>query len=198
MSAPPSRPVSEHLTDFLRPAFFARLALAYLAVGALILAFEPLLGSVIGRGARDLILLSSATPYLDDITWGGEAFRITTHLLNGHLSIDAQPFWFMVGFPLGFAAALPGLASRAGAARLGIALGVSLAASALMLALAADGTLLENFGRIKLRVNPPWRDMLVRRTLPRLARRSRKRSTDKLDMLILHLKTPPVLAGFFG
>lgn len=167
MSATPSRSVSDQLAGFLRPAFFARLAVAYLAVGALILVCEPLLGAIVARGARDLVLLTSAMAYLDELAWGGEAFRVTTHLMSGHLSIDARAYWFMVGFPVGFAAALPGLASRAGVRRVLLALGVSLAAAAVMLALTADGQLLERFAGVQLHVNPPWRDMLVQKTVRR-------------------------------
>ena len=166
MSTPAPRP-SDLLADFLRPAFLVRLTLAYVAVAALLMLAEPLLGAVMARGARDLILLTSALPYLDSITWSGENFRVTTHLLGGHLSLDRRGYWFMVAFPVGFAIAVPGLLSLRGVVRLLAVTGISIAFAMSLLAIAADGLLSESLWDVRLRVNPPWRDMLVRTAMRR-------------------------------
>jgi len=167
MSESASRPVPELLTDFLRPVFLLRLTLAFLAAAALLMVGDAALGAVIARGARDLILLTSAAPYLDTLTWSGEKFRATTHLLGGHLSIDPQGYWFLVAFPAGFAAALPGLLSLRGLARLLAAIGISVAVASLLLAITADGLITMKLHEVHVRVNPGWRDMLVRSAMGR-------------------------------
>ncbi len=167
MSERASRSVQELLTDFLRPVFLLRLSLAYVAAAALLMVGTPVLGALIARGARDLILLTSAVPYLDTLTWSGESFRATTHLLGGHLSIEPQGYWFVVAFPVGFAAALPGLWSPRGLARLLAATGISVAVAALLLAITIDGLIAETLHTVHVRVNPSWRDTLVRSAMGR-------------------------------
>lgn len=167
MSERAPRPLPELLTGFLRPAFLLRLLLAYVAVSALLMVAAPVLGAVIARGARDLILLTSAVPYLDTLVWSGEHFRATTHLMGGHLSIEPQGYWFLVAFPAGFAAALPGLLSARGLFRLLAATGISIAVASLLLAITADGLIVETLKSVHIRVNPPWRDMLVRSAMGR-------------------------------
>jgi len=167
MSERAPSPVPELLTSFLRPIFLLRLTVAYVAAGALLMVTESALGSLIARGAQDLILLSSAAPYLDSLTWSGEWFRATTHLLGGHLSIEPQGYWFLIAFPTGFAAALPGLVSTKGLLRLLAAIGVSVAVASLLLAITADGLIAQKLHSVHLRVNPSWRDMLVRSAMGR-------------------------------
>ena len=157
----------ELLAEFLRPIFLVRLALAYIGAAALLMVGEPVLGAVIARGARDAILLGSAAPYLDTLAWSGEKFRATTHLLGGHLSVDPQGYWFLIAFPAGFAAALPGLLSLRGVARLLLAIAVSVAVASLLLAITIDGLMAEKFEEVYVRVNPHWRDMLVRSVMQR-------------------------------
>jgi hypothetical protein len=167
MSERAPSPVPELLTRFLRPVFLLRLTVAYVAAGALLMVSESALGSLIARGAQDLILLTSAVPYLDTLTWSGEWFRATTHLLGGHLSIEPQGYWFLIAFPAGFAAALPGLVSAKGAFRLLAAIGVSVAVASLLLAITADGLIAQKLHSVHIRVNPDWRDMLVRSAMGR-------------------------------
>jgi len=167
MSEPASRPVPELLADFLRPAFLLRLALAYAATAGLMMVAESWVGAAVARGARNLILLTSATPYLDTLTWSGDRFRATTHLLGGHLSIEPAGYWFLIAFPAGFAAALPGLLSPRGVVRLLLAAGVSLGVASLLLAITADGLISERLEDFHVRVNPGWRDMLVRSAMGR-------------------------------
>ncbi|MGI9591539.1 MAG: hypothetical protein ACR2P8_09230, partial [Myxococcota bacterium] len=167
MSEPASRSVPELLAEFLRPIFLVRLALAYIGVAALLMVSEPVLGAVIARAARNAILLGSVAPYLDTLTWSGEKFRATTHLMGGHLSIDPQGYWFLIAFPAGFAAALPGLLSLRGLGRLLIAVAVSLVVASLLLAITFDGLMAEKFEEVHVRVNPHWRDMLVRSAMRR-------------------------------
>ena len=167
MSEQTPRALPKLLTEFLGPAFLVRLTLAYIAIAALLMVGAPVLGAVIARIARDLILLTSAVPYLDTLTWSGKVFRATTHLLGGHLSIDPQGFWFMVGFPAGFAVALPGLLSIRGLARLLTAIAVSVAVAGLLLAITMDGLMTEKLEFFYVRVNPTWRVMLVRSAMGR-------------------------------
>lgn len=167
MSERASRPVPELLADFLRPAFLVRLTLAYVGAAAVLMVAMPVLGAVLARGARDVILLTSATPYLDTLTWSEGHFRATTHLMGGHLSIDAQGYWFMIAFPAGFAAALPGLLSARGLLRLLTAIAVSVAVAVVLLAIIADGLIARDLHAVYVRVNPTWRDMMVRSAMGR-------------------------------
>jgi hypothetical protein len=167
MSQPAPRALPELLTGFLRPAFLIRLVVAYIAVAALLMVCAPILGAVVARGARNLILLTSAVPYLDTLTWTENHFRATTHLLGGHLSIDPQSLWFVVVFPTGFAAALPGLLSVRGLARLLATIGISAAVASFLLAITMDGLISAKLHSVYVQVNPGWRDMLVRSAMGR-------------------------------
>jgi len=142
-------------------AFLARLAASYLVVGGLLYATQPLLGRSLARAARDLILISSWVPHLGDVCFDAGVFQLETLLASGALTLDARPYWFVIAFPVGFAAALPGLRTSAYWRRLLGVLAISLAVDTLLVAVTVDANLVGHLRDTGVLVNPRWRDALV-------------------------------------
>lgn len=144
-----------------------RLAAACVVIGGLVALARPLLGPLLARVARNVVTLTSGVPHLAELAYGAGSFRLVTRLADGELFLDAGPYWFVVAFPMAFAAALPGVGTRDWWGRLGLTTAVSFGVAALLLAVTVDGQLVRELWSAGLRVNPRWRDQAVRATMRR-------------------------------
>jgi hypothetical protein len=143
----------------LRPLLLAaRFAVAYLALLAALWAARPLLLPLVGRIARDLLVLASAVPPIWDIRWQqGWAFSVITPLSPDPHPGAAPWTGFALVFPLAFALSAPGLGGRARLARvLNITVG-GLLLFGLLVACNAAHTLEQTLQHQGLLLFPYWR-----------------------------------------
>jgi hypothetical protein len=113
---------------------------------------------LIARGARDLLILSSAVPPIWDVAWVGDwQIQLSTPLLGRGFG-GAEHWWpFTLLFPLGFAAAAPGVAWGERLRR-GLVISVGgLAVSSFVMACNAAHALGEALRSLGLLLYPDWR-----------------------------------------
>jgi hypothetical protein len=124
-------------------------------VGVALYATRDVVGGLVARGARDLLLLSAPHAYLSAIEWAEGSFWVRSPFLPVPLAVGIPGFWLFLGIPVGFALSLPGVPDRVW--RAGMVLIVSFIACWIAVAIAVEealGTTLEQLG---LMVLPPWR-----------------------------------------
>jgi hypothetical protein len=135
-----------------------RFALAYVAIGLLLYASPPVLMRLIARGARDLLILSSQVPPIWDVAWVGDwQIQLATPLLGRGFG-GAERWWpFTLLFPLGFAAAVPGVAWGERLHRALVICVGGLAVSCIVLACNGAHALGEALRSLGLLLYPEWR-----------------------------------------
>jgi hypothetical protein len=138
------------------------LIVAYGLVSILLYYFWPQIAFIIAHGAQRVVLVLNPIPYVGEFSWTEGGYQLGDRIMRWRLYLRITFLPFTLGFPVGFALAMPGLRTSRYWRILGWTIVASVAMCIVQLAVAADERLALASLKFGIEIHAGWHDELLR------------------------------------